>query len=184
MRTADVLRTALAGVAVIGLAGGCGSTVGGTAATPTTTVRNLDEIEVYNPCTELGDEALRATGIDPATKRVITDPPQGPASWRMCGWRAPDLPYTLQVGSSSHTPEETRSNPKVTVLNDVQIGSRPGLISQDKSDSKGLICYVTFPAEQGMFEISVGWMSSQPITRDRCELAVEHARDLEPILPK
>ncbi len=102
----------------------------------------------------------------------------------MCGWLSPDLPYTMQVGSTSHLQEETRSNPKLTGIREVVIGSRPGLISQDKADAKGLICYVNFPAEQGMFEISVGWLSSQPITRDRCELAIKHARDLEPHLPK
>ncbi|MET8776233.1 DUF3558 domain-containing protein [Nocardia sp. NPDC004654] len=184
MRTADVLRTVLAGAAVIGLAAGCGSTVDGTAATPTTTVRNLDEIEVYNPCTQLSEEAMRGTGADPSTKRVVTDPPTGPASWRICSWEVTALPYFVTVASSSHTVDETRANPNETGFRDVNIGARPGLVHQDRADTRGLICRVAIPAEQGMFVISADWRASKPITQDRCELAVKHAKDLEPHLPK
>ncbi|MCP2318315.1 Protein of unknown function (DUF3558) [Nocardia amikacinitolerans] len=184
MRTADALRTAAAGAAVIGLVAGCGSTVGGTAATPTTTVRNLDEIEVFNPCTSLSEDALRATGADPASKDVVTDPPTGPAAWRICSWDSTTLPYFITVASSSHTIDEVRSNPDETGFREVPVGPRPGLIHQDKSDTRGLICRVAIPAEQGMFVISADWRASKPVTHDRCELAVQHAEDLEPHLPK
>ncbi|MCP2278760.1 DUF3558 domain-containing protein [Nocardia amikacinitolerans] len=184
MRTADVLRTAAAGAAVIGLAAGCGSTVGGTAATPTTTASSADNVELFNPCTQLTDEVLRATGMDPATKSVTTDPAQGPAAWRVCGWYPPGRAYKITVYSTSHTPDESRANEKLTGFRDVTVGSRNGATYHDKSDTDGERCYVGFPAQQGMFEVSASWTSERPRTTDMCEVALEHAKDLEPHLPK
>ncbi|MEU7633375.1 DUF3558 domain-containing protein [Nocardia sp. NPDC049220] len=180
MHTADVLRTTLGGLAVLALATGCGSSVDGTA---TTTAKSTDDIQVFNPCTQLSDDVLRRMGLDPATKYVTTDPPEGPASWRVCGWYPPEHKYKVDVMSTSHTLAETRANSKVTILREVTIGSRNGVISQDKSDTQGDSCYVSFPAEQGMFEIAVGW-ESRAQKPDLCELAVKHAKDLEPNLPK
>ncbi|MBF6140367.1 DUF3558 domain-containing protein [Nocardia farcinica] len=137
----------------------------------------------FNPCTDLPDDVLRSTGVDPSTKRVTTDA-AGSSSWRICNWEAIDLPYYLSVASTSHTQEESRNNPKLTGFRDITIGPRQALIYQDKVDSRGNICYVSLPAAQGMFEVAASWRTSQPITADRCELAVEHAKDLEPVLPK
>jgi hypothetical protein len=183
MRTADVLRTTLGGVAALALATGCGSSVEGTATT-TSTAKSADDIQIFNPCTQLSDDVLRATRVDPATKSVTTDPPSGPASWRICGWQSTELPYFLDVASSSHTVEETRANDRETGFRDVAIGPRTALIHQDKTDTRGETCRVAIPAEQGMFVISATWRASKPITHDRCELAVVHAKDLEPHLPK
>ncbi|MEU7768385.1 DUF3558 domain-containing protein [Nocardia sp. NPDC049190] len=181
MRTADVLRTTLGGVAVLALVTGCGSSVDGTA---TTTAKPANDIQIFNPCTQLSDDVLRGTGVDPATKSVTTDPPSGPASWRICGWQSTELPYFVDVASSTHTVEETRANDKETGFRDVMIGPRASLIHQDKTDTRGETCRVAIPAEQGMFVISATWRASKPITNDRCELAVGHAKDLEPHLPK
>ncbi|MEV6280423.1 DUF3558 domain-containing protein [Nocardia sp. NPDC051832] len=183
MRIAYVLRTVMAGAAVVGLAAGCGTgkSVEGTAK-PTT--RNPDAIQVWNPCTQLSDEALRKTRVDPATKSVTTDPAQGPAAWRICKWTSTEGPYYVGVNSTSHTLDESRANQKLTGFRDVTIGPRNGLIYQDKSDTRGDICYVALPAQQGMVEITASWRASKPITADRCELAIGHAKDLEPYLPK
>ncbi|WP_194819273.1 DUF3558 domain-containing protein [Nocardia sp. XZ_19_385] len=183
MRIAYVLRTVMAGAAVVGLAAGCGTgkSVEGTAK-PTT--RNPDAIQVWDPCTQLGDEALRKTRVDPATKDVTTNPAHGPASWRVCSWNSTELPYFLMVLSTSHTQDESRANTKLTGFKDVTIGSRKGMTYQDKSDTRGDVCYVSLPAEQGMVEVAVSWRASKPITADRCERAIAHAQELEPYLPK
>ncbi|WP_067474164.1 DUF3558 domain-containing protein [Nocardia amamiensis] len=181
MRTADVLRAVLGGAAVLALVTGCGSTMDGTA---TTTSKSAGDIQIFNPCTQLSDDVLRATGLDPATKHVVTDAPEGPTSWRICAWSSTDLPYRVDVASSSHTVDETRANDRETGFRDVMIGPRTGLIHQDKTDTRGETCRVAIPAEQGMFVISASWRASKPITHDRCDLAAEHARDLEPSLPK
>ncbi|MBF6536790.1 hypothetical protein IU418_06165 [Nocardia farcinica] len=85
-----------------------------------------------------------------------------------------DQPYASRI----------QGDEKLTGFQDVALGSRSGLIYRDKSDKLELSCYVSLPAQQGMFEIAVGWRASQPVTADRCELAVEHAKDLEPHLPR
>lgn len=181
MRTADVLCTVLGGAAVLALATGCGTVTDGTA---TTTSAAADSPHIFNPCTQLSDDVLRANRVDPATKSVTTDPAEGPSSWRICKWSSIELPYFLSVASSSHTVQETRANERETGFRDVMIGPRTGLIHQDKIDTRGEVCRVAIPAAQGMFVISAAWRASQPITRDRCELAVQHAKDLEPHLPK
>ncbi|MGQ4600837.1 DUF3558 family protein [Nocardia sp. R6R-6] len=180
MRTADVIRTVLGGAAVLALATGCGSGVDGTA---TTSSKAAEDIPIFNPCTQLSDDVLRAAGLDPATKRVITDPPEGPSSWRVCGWYPSAHQYRVDVMSTSHTIDEARTNGKVTILREVTIGPRNGVITQDKSDKQGDSCYASFPARQGMFEVAVGW-ESRTQKPDICELAVKHAQELEPGLPK
>ncbi|MGW0251829.1 DUF3558 domain-containing protein [Nocardia goodfellowii] len=183
MRIAYVLRTVLAGAAVVGLAVGCGSgkSVEGTAQ-PTT--RDIDKIEVWNPCTQLTDEALRSARVDPTTKSVITDAAQGPTSWRACQWQATELPYFVSVLSTSHTQDESRANPKLTNFRDVTIGPRKALIYQEKSEPSADGCYVSLPAEQGMVEVRTGKRQTKPIAADPCDLAVGHAKNLEPYLPK
>ncbi|MFF3227906.1 DUF3558 domain-containing protein [Nocardia suismassiliense] len=191
MRTAIVspkvaVRTVLAGVAVVGLVVGCSPTEEGTPTTngangsPT----NGERTVTFNPCKDLSDEALRATRVDPASKSVVTDPASGPTAWRICKWDAANGPYFVTVSSTYFTQADSRKNDKLTGFRDVQIGPRAGLTYQDKSDEEKLRCYVSLPTAEGMFEVTVGWRYGEPVTRDRCELAAEHATQLEPYLPK
>lgn len=181
MRNGRVLGAALAGVCLLGVVG-CDETVDGTATAPTTTVRDIDEIEVYNPCTELSADVLRATGVDPTSKRTVTDPPSGPASWRVCSWYPEGDPYTLTVGSTSHTISETRSKSGVVDLRDTTVGARSGIVFRESSDPDG--CHVSFQAEQGMFDIYAAWLMNGKRDVDICTIAAGHAADLEPNLPK
>ncbi|MGQ4598362.1 DUF3558 family protein [Nocardia sp. R6R-6] len=180
MRTANLLHAAL-GAAALTLVTGCGTTTDGTAAKTST---SADDRQIFNPCTQLSADVLHATEVDPATKDVITDPPSGPSSWRICSWDSVRLPYSVIVASSSHTVAEIRTNNKETGFRDVVVGKRTGLIHQDKNDTRGEVCRVAIPAEQGMFVISASWSAIKPITEDRCDLAVKHAKDLEPHLPR
>ncbi|NEW40439.1 DUF3558 domain-containing protein [Nocardia cyriacigeorgica] len=185
MRT-DVLRATMAAAAVALLAAGCGSTTEGepTAAgsDTATTTRNLDEIEIFNPCTELSDDALRAANLEPSTKRVLTDPPSGPATFRSCNWKSADRQFRVDVYSTSHTIDETRNRDDLVDLKEVVVGPRNGLTYFDSSDAEREICYVAFPAAQGMFNVSASWVGSG--NQDVCALAVERAIDLEPYLPE
>lgn len=187
MRT-DVLRATMAAAAVALLAAGCGSTTEGepTAAGSNTasTTRNLDEIEIFNPCSELSDEALESAGLDPSSKGVITDPPSGPSTWRVCNWTPSDKQFAIGVFSTSHTLEESRENDDLTDFKDVTVGSREGLSFRDKSTPAGDGCYVAFAAEQGMFEISADWLRRGKRDVDICSIALDHAIELEPHLPK
>ncbi|WP_115411062.1 DUF3558 domain-containing protein [Nocardia farcinica] len=174
-------RSRVASFAVIAAAvavTACGTTVDGT---PTESAAKPSNAQ-FNPCTDISDDVLRGTGVDPASKDVVTDA-AGPSAWRICSWDAIDLPYYLVVASSINTVADVRNNDKETGFREVAIGPRTGLVHQDKSDTKGTDCRVAIPAEQGMFVISASWRTSETITRDRCELAIGHARDLEPHLP-
>lgn len=188
MRTASVsrvaIRTMLVGAAVTALVTGCSSTKDGTPTTSGPKTVNGEKTVEWNPCTQLSDEAVRAARMDPATKDVTTDAPTGPVDARICQWTAVDGPYFVSVSSTIYSLDDARKNDKLTGFRNVQIGPRASLIYQDKSDTKQLSCYVSLPAAQGMLEVSVGWMYGEPVTRDRCDLAVQHAKELEPYLPK
>lgn len=179
-------RAVLAAIAVIGLAAGCSATVDGGPAAEGQGAPKEETVE-YNPCTDLTDEAIRAAGLDPATKSTVTDAPTGPVTWRMCQWSSTEGPYLVTVGSSVHTQEEVRKNPIVTGFQDTQVGSRPGLAFHDKDDEDQLRCYVSFPSDHGVFNVIVNWHYSQKESMPEtppCSLAQQHATELEPHLPK
>ncbi|WP_169811434.1 DUF3558 domain-containing protein [Nocardia harenae] len=159
------------------------------SAGPTTTVRNLDEIEIFNPCRgALSDEVLRGAGLDPATRRITTDPPTGISSWRVCSWQPLDDRYgsgrrSIAVFSTSHTLDEGREKDSLTVLRDTTVNGRPGFVARENSDPDS--CYVSFEAEQGMFEVQTAWLSTEGArVGDACEMAQQYAAALEPHLPK
>ncbi|OQS12820.1 hypothetical protein B0T36_22935 [Nocardia donostiensis] len=187
MRTVHALRATIAAAAVMAAAAGCGTTVNGEPAAEgagSTTVRDLDKIEVFNPCKQLSDEVLRSTGMDPASKSVVTDPPSGPSSWRVCRWEPEDQQYLMYVFSTSHTLDEARKNENLTDLQEVTVGPRPGLSSRPKSDTERETCHIAFAAEQGMFEVHTAWLRQGKRDVNICAIAMKHAVDLEPHLPK
>ncbi|MFC9895407.1 DUF3558 domain-containing protein [Nocardia sp. NPDC127579] len=172
-----------------GLVAGCGpSKPAEKSAQPTT--RDLAANPIFNVCSELSDATLRGVGLDPSSKDVVTDPPTGVSSWRVCAWRPTGTDASgkrtirVTIFSSAHTLAESRANTKVNVLRDANIGPRQGLVLQDKTDTDES-CYAAMPAEQGMFEVNISWgVTSVGTKPDLCELAVEWAADLEPHLPK
>lgn len=192
MRTAMVapkvvLRTVLAGMAVAGLVAGCSPTKDGAPTTASGKPTSGETTVQYNPCTELSDEALRATKVDPASKDVTTDAPTGPVSARVCQWSSTEGPYFVSVSSTVYSQDDARKNEALTGFRDVKIGPRPGLIYQDKSDEDKLRCYASLPWSKGMFEVTVGWRYGSRASMPQsppCDLAVRHAQELEPYLPK
>lgn len=142
---------------------------------------------VYNPCTDLSDAALRAAELDPASKDVITDAPEGPAAWRVCQWRSTQGPYGVVVASSIRPQDDVRSNTTVTDFAPMTIGARAGLTYRDKADEDQLGCYVSMPYAEGMLNVKAAWNYSErhSVTeRPPCSIAVQHARALEPFFPK
>ncbi|WP_069163107.1 DUF3558 domain-containing protein [Nocardia altamirensis] len=182
-----VLGAVLAGVTVAGLVTGCSpSSKDGDPKTTSGSPTNGEQ-KIFNPCTELSDEALRGTRVDPASKGTVTDAPTGDVVARICRWDSTDGPYLVNVSSLTYTLDDLRKNDKVTVLREVQIGSRSGLISSDKSDNEKLRCHVSLPAKQGSVEVGIGWLYSERASLPQappCDLAIRHAKELEPFLPK
>ncbi|MBF6211088.1 DUF3558 domain-containing protein [Nocardia puris] len=182
MRTAHALRTAITVGATLALATACGVEFGERAdSTSTTPTLAMDHL--LNPCTDIPDEWLIETGLDPSSEPDSVNPAE-PSAWRVCGWRSVDKPYRVDVMSSSRTFEETRANPNIVVLRETTVGSRRALVSRIISDTIEESCYVAFPAEREMFTVAVGWYATHPMIEDRCELAVKHAADLERRLPR
>ncbi|WP_083884240.1 DUF3558 domain-containing protein [Nocardia higoensis] len=173
-----IVRAAIAATAALALAG-CGGGTEGTA-TPATQSQTMDDL--LDPCTDVPDEWLVETGLDPSTERNIVNPSEI-SSWRVCGWNADGGPYRTDLMSSSKTLEQTRANKTIVILGDTSVGGRPALINRNASDTAGENCYVNFSAAQGMFSVVVRWLGDTP-PQDLCALAVEHATDLERHLPK
>lgn len=181
-----MMRLAVGAVAVSAVVAGCDG--GGETAAPQTTVRDPDKIVVFNVCSQLSDEVLRGAGLDPATKNVVTDPPSGPSTWRVCNWKPLDDRFgsgSRRVGvfSTSHTLAETRVKDSVSDVRPTTVGGREGITFKESADPDS--CYVAFEAGQGMFEVHAGWLSSTGTrTGDLCDMAVGYAANLEPHLPK
>lgn len=178
----------LAVLAIVSLSG-CGATIPGDP----TIAEGFDaeygeRTVVYNPCTDLSDAALSAAGADPASRDVVTDPPEGPAAWRICQWRAMQAPYFISVAASTHPQDDVRSNSTVTGFEPVMIGARSGLTCRDKTAEPR--CYVSMPFAEGMLNVIVGWAATHAMDHGSklewppCSFAVRHARALEPFLPK
>ncbi|MBF6072585.1 DUF3558 domain-containing protein [Nocardia farcinica] len=181
MRAVDAARGVIAGVAVLGLVTGCsGGGLGGSEpGTPTAAEAEMDNL--LDPCTDIPDEWLIETGLDPSTERNIVNPAEA-SSWRICGWEPAEFSYRMDLLSTSHTIDEARANPDLVILRDITVGGRQGIVSKD-GFAGARSCYVSLPATQGMFEIAVEWFGDRP-AEAQCDLAIKHGTDLEPHLPK
>lgn len=185
MRIATTFRTTLVTATAVALASGCGA-VGGdaTTATSVTTTRDIDNIVVFDPCTQINDDVLVSMGLNPSSKNVVTNAAEGPTSWRVCNWKPTHRQYAMTVFSTSHTLDEARKNENHTDIRETTVGGRPAIFSRDKSDPEGEGCYVSFSAQQGMFEIGATWVDGEPSDGDICAIAMQYATAIEPYLPE
>uniref|UniRef100_UPI00068775C3 DUF3558 domain-containing protein n=1 Tax=Nocardia paucivorans TaxID=114259 RepID=UPI00068775C3 len=172
--------------AVVMLASGCGVLESGEASNqgPVTTTRDIDTIVVFDPCTQINDDVLASMGLDPASKNVVTNAQEGPTSWRVCNWKPTHRQYGMVVFSTSHTLDEARKNEYHINLRETTVGGRPAIVSRDKTDPEGEGCYVSFSAQQGMFEVGALWVDGDPSDGDICAIAMQYATAIEPHLPK
>ncbi|MBU3064449.1 DUF3558 domain-containing protein [Nocardia sp. NEAU-G5] len=189
------MSAALAGIAVIGLLAGCSSQGSTTTASknPTTSSPagpgDLNQ-PLWNPCNSVSDDALKAAGTDPTTKHVAVDSGQAVSAFsKSCFWQSTQGPYAVGINSMRATADQIRANSNLVGFRDVQIGSRTGLIHQQKADmaTDKLACYVALPFAQGSIVVDVDWSYSDRATAAQlppCDLAIAHARELEPNLPK
>ncbi|GEM33220.1 hypothetical protein NN3_42270 [Nocardia neocaledoniensis NBRC 108232] len=187
MRNVAVMRVVVGGMVGVAVLAGCSGNEGGGSGA--TTSANAAGDNLFNPCRgAMSDAALREAGLDPATLHVVTDPPTGASAWRVCTWRPLDDRYgsgrrTIGIASTRFTLDDLRKKEDATVLRATTVNSRPGLVSQQNRDVDS--CYVSFSAEQGMFEIRSSWLSTEgPRVGDLCTMAQQYAEALEPDLPK
>ncbi|MEU4313030.1 DUF3558 domain-containing protein [Nocardia sp. NPDC024068] len=167
---------------------GCGVTVDGDPAAERQSTTSGEQFVEWNPCSELPDEALQATGADPASKSTDFDAPGDRATWRMCAWNSVDGPYYIGVGATTIQQSDMYQNTSVTGITEAQINGRAGLTYYPSTSEDPIrACYVSLPMQGGMLNVYVDWRYSERSSLPEappCGLAVQHAQTLEPFLPE
>ncbi|GGN99044.1 DUF3558 domain-containing protein [Nocardia rhizosphaerihabitans] len=165
----------VAGLAVVGLVG-CGS--GETSSKgATTTAKPV----LWNPCTEIPDDALRAAGVDPATEeKGVAGVPQ--SGWEICGWSGPQ--YSLTVYTTNKSVAQFEEKPGNVDFRDVAIAGRSGREFRVAGASKQLDCNVVFPASQGVVQLQVLGSALIDNLGDPCQHLANAGEVLVPTFPK
>ncbi|GGL32375.1 DUF3558 domain-containing protein [Nocardia jinanensis] len=169
------------------LVAGCASTVGGEPEVEGQSTNSGEASVEWNPCSQLPEEALRATGADPSQKIDTIDAPGDRALFRVCSWDSVDGPYHVGIGSTALTQDEWYDNTEVTDVKPQKINDRAGLsFYPDNGEQPIRACYVSLPMEGGSLFINVDWQYSQRNSMPEsppCALVIQHAEKLEPYLP-
>ncbi|WP_280421112.1 DUF3558 domain-containing protein [Nocardia carnea] len=185
---ARAVGNAMVAVTAAGLVAGCGVTVEGEPASEGSSTTSGEQHVEWNPCSELSEEALRATGADPSSKSTVFDAPGDRAAWRMCTWKADSGPYHVGVGATVYTQDDVYKNPQVTGIEPVQVNDRSGLTYHlVGNETPTRLCYVSLPMQNGMLNVYANWFYSERSSIPEsppCGLAVRHAQTLEPFLPE
>jgi hypothetical protein len=186
--TATIVGHAMLAISVLGLVTGCGTTVKGNSAAEGQNTSQREQTVRWNPCAELSEEALRATGADPTSKSTDFDAPGDKAAWRMCAWDSVDAPYFIGVGATTLTQDEVRKNSSVTGFTPVEVNGRSGLTYYPGTGETPVRrCYVSLPMDGGMLNVYVDWRYGEHHAMPEsppCGSAVQHAQELEPYLPE
>ncbi|MBJ8345639.1 DUF3558 domain-containing protein [Antrihabitans sp. YC2-6] len=134
----------------------------------------------FNPCTDISDQALIDTGLDPDTK---TEDFGGVpfVGWKFCAWEGPW--YFLTVAVAEHTIEEVRANPSLTDFHDVEIPGRNAVEFFGTPDVKRDACLIAFEVKEKLIMLRLGSMYTANKVDDPCKVLRRHANDLNPELP-
>lgn len=170
-----VTALVIAGVAVMGVAG-CES--GETSSQgATTTAKPV----LWNPCTEISDEVLKAAGVDPGSEeKGVAGVPQ--SGWEICGWDGPD--YSLTVYTTNKSVAQFEEKPGNVDFRDVAIAGRAGREFRVAGASKHLDCNVVFPAAQGVIQLQVLGSPLIDDLGDPCRHLADVGAVLVPTFPK
>ncbi|WSG63281.1 DUF3558 domain-containing protein [Nocardia sp. NBC_01730] len=157
---------------------GCGDTTSGSPTTNTTTTTAK---ALFNPCTGISDDALRAAGVDPATEEAgIGGVHQ--SGWEICSWRGPK--YFVTVFSTSRTVSEFERKPGNVEFEDVTVAGRQGRQFRVEGASKNLDCDVLFAASQGVVQLRVQNRAGQDNLENPCTVLYRVGDSIVPALPR
>lgn len=107
---------------------------------------------LWDPCTGIPDEALRASNVDAASRESgIAGIEQ--SGWKIGGWRGPV--YAITVYSTARTVDQFENKPGNVDFADVTIAGRCGRRFRAAGASKHLNCNVVFPAQQGVIQLQL-----------------------------
>lgn len=154
---------------------------GGTTDGNPTASGTPEPVRLFDPCTEISDDSLRAVGVDPTTEESgVAGIHQ--SGWEICSWDGKT--YSLTVYSTGRKVTEFESKPGNVDFHDVTIAGRTGRQFRVRGASYDLNCDMIFPAEQGVIQIAV---MSNPILKNPpppCAELLEAGEVLVPTLPK
>ncbi|OXR42376.1 hypothetical protein B7C42_05575 [Nocardia cerradoensis] len=157
-------------------AAGCSST---TEGTPTTTADKAADL--WDPCTGIPDNALRAANVDPASKESGVGGIQQ-SGWKICGWRGPE--YSITAYSTARSVDEFEHKPGNVDFTDVTIAGRSGRQFRVEGASKQLDCNVVFPVQQGVVQLQVLGRASLDNPPEPCGVLARIGESIVPSFPK
>ncbi|MFI9410007.1 DUF3558 domain-containing protein [Nocardia gamkensis] len=157
---------------------GCEDT---TSGSPSTRSGTTAAQALFNPCTGIPDEALRAAGVDPKTEESgIAGVHQ--SGWEICRWDGPK--YFITVFSTGRTVSEFERKPGNVDFEDVTVAGRQGRQFRVEGASKNLDCDVVFPAAQGVVQLRVQGRASRNDLEDPCKVLHRIGESIVPTLPR
>ncbi|WP_280349888.1 DUF3558 domain-containing protein [Nocardia abscessus] len=157
---------------------GCGDT---TSGSPTTGSSTTAAQALFDPCTGIPDEALRAAGVDPTTEETgVAGVDQ--SGWEICRWKGSR--YSMTVFSTGRTVAEFEKKPGNVDFRDVTVAGREGRQFKVEGASKGLLCDVLFSASQGVVQLRVSNLAGLDNLEDPCTTLYRVGESIVPVLPK
>ncbi|MEU6563153.1 DUF3558 domain-containing protein [Nocardia nova] len=157
-------------------AAGCSTDTNGT---PTATADPAAAL--WDPCTSIPDEALRASNVDPANKQSgISGVEQ--SGWKICKWRGPQ--YAISIYSTAKGTDEVVHKAGNVDIADVTVAGRAGQQYRAEGASKNLDCDVAFPVAQGTVELEVLGRASLDNPPDPCKVIADIGPNIVPSFPK
>ncbi|MGK8525436.1 DUF3558 domain-containing protein [Nocardia asteroides] len=171
-----IMLTLLVGALATGVVG-CGDTTNGS---PTTGADTTAAQTLFDPCTGIPDDALRAAGVDPVTEEVgVAGVPQ--SGWEICNWEGSR--YFVSVFSTGRTVSDFENKPGNVDFEDVTVAGREGRQFKVEGASKDLLCDVLFPARQGVLQLRVSNKASIDSPEDPCAILYRVGDSIVPVLP-
>ncbi|MFI6172567.1 DUF3558 domain-containing protein [Nocardia sp. NPDC051052] len=166
---------------------GVASATGATSVSAKPSGSKDPDAGIWDPCTALPDDALRADGLSPETKNKDVAGVD-PTGWKVCGWRSSARWYDLSVMSSIVTLQQFHQRTDFEGFTQLTVAGRPALRYTNVGDDKHLDCGVAMDVTQGATHGSVLFGVTTRLSVGRlgepCDEALRHATDLEKFLPK
>ncbi|MFI9403474.1 DUF3558 domain-containing protein [Nocardia sp. NPDC052316] len=157
------------------------SSAASTSAKPSGT-----DAAIWDPCTQLPDDALRAGELSPET-RTKDAAGVDPTGWQVCGWRSSARWYTLTVLSGEPSLQQVQGRRDFENFTPLTVGGRPALRLSFVGDDKGLDCGVAVEVPQGKIQGTVAFLVTTRYSvgklGDPCEQATRHASEFAKYLP-
>ncbi|MFF3226207.1 DUF3558 domain-containing protein [Nocardia suismassiliense] len=142
---------------------------------------------IWDPCTALPDDVLRADGLNPETKNKDVAGVD-PTGWKVCGWRSSARWYDLSVMSSIVTLQQFQQRSDFEGFTQLTVADRPAVRYTNVGDDKRLDCGVAVDVPQGTVHGSVLFAVTTRLSVGRlgepCDEALRHAIALSKFLPK